>query len=275
MKTLYISDLDGTLFNSEEKITKFTANVLNKFIEQGGLFTIATARMAYDCDYKLNVIKLNIPGIVMNGACLYSFSEKKYVDVKTIETTKVAEIENVLDEFDIDTFMYCFDDNTLNIYYKKERDNQDTQYLSKRAQEECKEIKKVDNLLYIAKKRQVIYFALTDKKEKIQIIWDKIRRIDGIESIIYLNVYNGLYCLEIFDVTANKANALINLKRLLQVEEIIVFGDNHNDIDMMKAADFCFAPKNAVSEVKRIANGIIESCDNDGVAKYIQYKYEL
>jgi len=43
----------------------------------------------------------------------------------------------------------------------------------------------------------------------------------------------------------------------------------------MKAADFCFAPENAVNEVKRIANRIIESCDNDGVAKYLKQKYEL
>ena len=66
-----------------------------------------------------------------------------------------------------------------------------------------------------------------------------------------------------------------HLKQLLQVDEVVAFGDNHNDIAMMKTADFCFAPENAVIEVKRIANRIIESCDDDGVAKYIKQKYEL
>lgn len=275
MKTLYVSDLDGTLFNSEKRITKFTVDVINKFIDQGGLFTIATARMAYGCDYKLREIKLNTPGIIMNGACIYSFDKKKYIDVKTIENAKVIEIEDILDEQDCNAFMYSFEDTALSIYYKIEAGSQDAQYLSKRALEECKEIKKVNSFTRTAKNRQVIYFALTGQERKIQDVWHKVNRIAGIESVMYLNIYNGLYCLEIFDANANKANALLNLKQLLQVDEVVAFGDNHNDIAMMKTADFCFAPENAVIEVKRIANRIIESCDDDGVAKYIKQKYEL
>jgi Cof subfamily protein (haloacid dehalogenase superfamily) len=275
MKTLYVSDLDGTLFNSEKRITKFTVDVINKFIDQGGLFTIATARMAYGCDYKLREIKLNTPGIIMNGACIYSFDKKKYIDVKTIENAKVIEIEDILDEQDCNAFMYSFEDTALSIYYKIEADSQDAQYLSKRALEECREIKKVNSFTRTAMNRQVIYFALTGQERKIQDVWHKVSRITGIESVMYLNIYNGLYCLEIFDANANKANALMNLKQLLQVDEVVAFGDNHNDIAMMKTADFCFAPENAVIEVKRIANRIIESCDDDGVAKYIKQKYEL
>lgn len=44
MKNLYVSDLDGTLFNSEKRITKLAVDVINKFIDQGGLSTIATTR---------------------------------------------------------------------------------------------------------------------------------------------------------------------------------------------------------------------------------------
>ena len=53
MKTLYISDLDGTLFNKSKKISIFTADVINKCIEEGMLFSVATARMPYGCDYRL------------------------------------------------------------------------------------------------------------------------------------------------------------------------------------------------------------------------------
>ncbi|MBQ5325810.1 MAG: HAD hydrolase family protein, partial [Oscillospiraceae bacterium] len=43
MKTLYISDLDGTLLNSDAEISSFTANALNSLIEKGLLFSYATA----------------------------------------------------------------------------------------------------------------------------------------------------------------------------------------------------------------------------------------
>ena len=41
---LYISDLDGTLLNSEGKLSEYTIKTINEMIEEGLDFTIATAR---------------------------------------------------------------------------------------------------------------------------------------------------------------------------------------------------------------------------------------
>ena len=48
-----------------------------------------------------------------------------------------------------------------------------------------------------------------------------------------------------------------------------LFGDGKNDIDMFEIADEAYAVENAVSELKVVATGIIESNENDGVAKYL------
>ena len=40
-------------------------------------------------------------------------------------------------------------------------------------------------------------------------------------------------------------------------------------IDMFEIADEAYAVENAVSELKVVATGIIESNENDGVAKYL------
>jgi hydroxymethylpyrimidine pyrophosphatase-like HAD family hydrolase len=95
--------------------------------------------MAYGCDYKLKKINLNIPGIIMNGACLYSFNDKKYIDVKTIENKKVFEIESILDEFDCNAYMYSLEDNEKSIFISPKRKIRYAQYLSRRALEECRE----------------------------------------------------------------------------------------------------------------------------------------
>ncbi|MEG2677056.1 MAG: HAD hydrolase family protein, partial [Oscillospiraceae bacterium] len=79
MKTLYVSDLDGTLLTSEKKLTKATIELLNKSIAEGAQFAIATARMPYACDYRMKEINLNIPSILTNGVFLYDFSKGKYV----------------------------------------------------------------------------------------------------------------------------------------------------------------------------------------------------
>jgi len=47
MKTLYVSDLDGTLLNREPRLSAYTAETLNLLIEEGLPFTYATARSVH------------------------------------------------------------------------------------------------------------------------------------------------------------------------------------------------------------------------------------
>ena len=44
MKTLYVSDLDGTLLRSDETISTYSAETLNALTKKGMLFSYATAR---------------------------------------------------------------------------------------------------------------------------------------------------------------------------------------------------------------------------------------
>jgi hypothetical protein len=44
MKTLYVSDLDGTLLNSQETTTQYTNQIINELVDNGMLFSYATAR---------------------------------------------------------------------------------------------------------------------------------------------------------------------------------------------------------------------------------------
>lgn len=44
MKTLYVSDLDGTLLNSQQQTSSYTNQVINQLVDEGMLFSYATAR---------------------------------------------------------------------------------------------------------------------------------------------------------------------------------------------------------------------------------------
>ena len=46
-KTLYVSDLDGTLLTPEQRLSPFTVRVLEYLLGQGVAFTYATARSGY------------------------------------------------------------------------------------------------------------------------------------------------------------------------------------------------------------------------------------
>ena len=53
MKTLYVSDLDGTLLNSKQHTSSYTNQVINQLVDEGMLFSYATAR-SYKEETKLN-----------------------------------------------------------------------------------------------------------------------------------------------------------------------------------------------------------------------------
>ena len=41
-KTLYITDLDGTLLNPESKVSDYSVSIINELIDKGALFSVAT-----------------------------------------------------------------------------------------------------------------------------------------------------------------------------------------------------------------------------------------
>lgn len=68
MKTLYVSDLDGTLLHSDERTSDFTNATINQFVENGMLFSYATAR-SYQTSHKVTKgLNAQIPLIIYNGA---------------------------------------------------------------------------------------------------------------------------------------------------------------------------------------------------------------
>jgi Cof subfamily protein (haloacid dehalogenase superfamily) len=94
------------------------------------------------------------------------------------------------------------------------------------------------------------------------------RRYDGL-----LDVYKSApYFLEMMPFGVSKGSMLPKLLEHLGVEreELLAFGDNYNDLTMIGYAGTGVATDNAETEVKRIANFVCESNDDDGVAKFIE-----
>ena len=78
------------------------------------------------------------------------------------------------------------------------------------------------------------------------------------------------YWYESYREDVSKANAALKLKELVGADELIVFGDNTNDISMFTVADRCYAVSNATDKLKELATGIIRSNEQGGVPVFIQ-----
>ena len=78
VKTLFVSDLDGTLLTSKENISAYSLENLNRLIDEQGLFfTYATARSLNSAAKACWGLRQNLPVILYNGALIMEPASKK------------------------------------------------------------------------------------------------------------------------------------------------------------------------------------------------------
>lgn len=120
-------------------------------------------------------------------------------------------------------------------------------------------------------------------KEDLDIIKISIYRKDGIADMAYnqilplwQDVFKGVVAgkewLDFMDLSVDKGNALAEIQRLLRIlpEETMAFGDNVNDIGMLKMAGESYAVETACDEVKSYAKHIADGYTKEGVIEILR-----
>lgn len=276
--TLYISDLDGTLLSSESRISAESIRLLNRAIEDGALISIATARTPATVSLLMKDIRIKIPMVVMTGASLWNINTGSYTDVQHFTPDQVR---RVIDAYTSvsggGAFLYTLKDSAegkglMEIYHIGSMNVTERGFMKERITSPFKIFHVPDSgLSELPDKIEnaVLFFGMRDNTiaDKIKANLDKL---PDINPMAYHD-WNGedITEIEAFPSGATKAQAIMRLKERVGANRVIVFGDNVNDISMMKIADRSVAVGNALPEVKEIADEIIGSNDEDAVARYI------
>lgn len=273
MAHLLVSDLDGTLLTSSRTVGERTAGVLNRFIAAGGLFSVATARMAYGCDRLLAGLDLRLPGVVMNGAALYDFAAGTYADVRPIPPAAVDAAAAAIAAAGVGAFVYGVRDGQLRLGYARATDLAWTQYNSERARDALPEFTCLgfDNWQRLG---DIIYVAVVGDDGGLAGTAAALAGVAGLVAHPYRNIYTGHDCLEFSSPEAGKEAAVLRLKELVGADRLVVFGDNHNDLGMMRLADHSLAPATSVPEALAAADEVIGSNDEDGVGRAVEAHWD-
>lgn len=94
MKTLYVSDLDGTLLRSDEITSEYTNRVINSLTDKGMIFSYATARSFITAQKVTKGLTAKIPLIVYNGAFVIDNISEKIL----IENYFDNDVDNLLED---------------------------------------------------------------------------------------------------------------------------------------------------------------------------------
>ena len=107
MKTLYMTDLDGTLLRPDQTISPRSVEILNRLAGEGCLFSVCTARSLIGLQMlNLEQVHFTAPMVLMNGAMVYDFARKKVVDQAAMAPAVVAHVLAICARHGKNPFVY-------------------------------------------------------------------------------------------------------------------------------------------------------------------------
>lgn len=271
---LFVTDLDGTLLNSKKEVSKYSCETLNNLIDKGVNFTVATARTPATVAELLEGLNLKLPVALMNGVLIYDIKEERYIDVKEINTDLVIKCLDVFEKQDKNVLVYGIKDNHLWVYYKEFKNDWEYDFYKERADKKLKTFVQITDYKEAIKGSKIINFVAFDKYENIKNINDELSQFDGLTVNFYEDIYEeDCYFLEAYSNEASKANGIKFLERYIEHDNLVCFGDNLNDIPMFELANEAYATANAVDKLKEMSTAVINSCDEDGVARFLAERF--
>lgn len=274
IKTLYISDLDGTLLDPAGEITEKTAEIINFLAGKGLDFTFATARTIYSAGVITAGLNISTPCILMNGVCIYDLKKRKYVSVESVSQELSEKVISLFEEHGTECFMFRICGEKLTTYYTELTERVMAQFAEDRQKNygkpfvQCRDMRDVTE-------GKAVYFTAMSEYDRLLPVRNAVKKTEELDCAFYEDTYTGKWYLEIFSSKASKANGIKKLRSLGGFDEIVCFGDNLNDLSMFEQSDVKIAVANARDEVKAAADIIIGSNECDGVAEYLKNNYYI
>ena len=258
---IIFSDIDGTFLTDNHEVTEKTEVAVKSLLAQGKKFVLVSARMP-DAIYPIaKKIGVKIPVISYSGGLVLTEDEKILHDKKiSCDATK-----NILLE------LKNYKNISVNYYSGR---NWFAEKIDERIEREMK--------ITEAKAELANFSELIEKNifpNKILIMTEpeicKKIEVELGKKFSDLNVVrSSKILLEIMDKKVSKAVGIEILLRHydLKIENSIAFGDNYNDIEMLKFVGCGVAMKNSPQEVKNFADDITDSNEEDGIYNYLRRK---
>ena len=266
-KTLYVSDLDGTLMHKDLKISDFSVKTINALVGKGVAFTYATARSISSAGTITKDLKLNLPVITRNGAVLADNNTGKIIEKALFTEKEVEMLKEMLPELPKTGFVSCyFGDDMKKVFAGSLHTAELQGYLDYYKDDPSVVTVSALSEMFMGNPG---YVTIIGNKDETEPLYLRTREYNGWECLFQKDVYRDEYWLEIAPRNSTKAKSILKLKEEYGFDKLVVFGDSANDITMFKIADEAYAVSNAVDELKALATGIIGSNEEDAVAVYL------
>lgn len=261
---LLVLDVDGTILNSERKITHRTLMTLRKVQSIGIKVALASGRPTYGLLPLAKAIDLGTYGgfiISYNGAQVISAQDGEILFARSIDPQMVPYLEKKAAKTGM-TMAYYDGDEVVSTDITNP-------HVVDEAQMNGMKLRQVDQISMVVEDWPSEVMLFSDHEEELDSLENHMQRhLNGVMDTIHSNPY----MLEVVGYQVGKSYAMSALMQLLGIgmEEVIAIGDGTADVNMIQMAGTGIAMANAVESVRRCADYITLSNDEDGAAVAIE-----
>jgi Cof subfamily protein (haloacid dehalogenase superfamily) len=256
---LVLADVDGTLVTSDKQLTERAIAAVRKLKRREIQFAVTSGRPPRGMQMLVEPLQLSLPLAAFNGG-LFAAPDMSVIEARSIDPALVEPIVQLLDARGLDVWLYRGSDWLLRDAHAP----------------------------HVAKEADTVRFAPTVVGD-VRAITDQIAKIVGVSDDLELvasveaqarerfgervsAARSQPYYLDVTHPHANKGDVLRYFSREYDVplERIATLGDQPNDVLMFTEAGLSIAMGNAGEEVKRAADEVSASNDEDGFALAIE-----
>lgn len=262
---MIVLDLDGTLTNRDKVITQRTKEALTQAMKQGKKVILASGRPVYGVMPLAKELRLADYGgyiLAFNGGVIMDCRTEEVVFSRMLPAESNYQIIQLALKNRVDLLTYDRDVILTN--------NEESSYVQLESRINHLRVRQLEmDELFARLDFSVPKFLMVDDGDYLAMVEPRVKAALGKNFSVYRS---EPFFLEILPRGIDKAQSLERLleKMGLKKEQLIACGDGYNDLSMIRFAGLGVAMANGVLPVRKAADYITASNDEDGVALVVE-----
>ncbi|MBO7579987.1 MAG: HAD family phosphatase [Bacteroidaceae bacterium] len=253
-------DLDGTLVRNNQSISQRTVSTLIRVQEMGVKVAVASGRPTFGTAHVADALRLKeFSGYVMsyNGGEIYEWETKKRMYAQTLDEEVIPYLYTYAREHGMPIMTYIGKEVVSEV--------EGNEYIQYSVMRNRMTLKKVDDFVKAVEGAGVVKCIIVGDPTQLPALEAEMQVMLKGKAGIFRS---EPFFLEIVPIGIDKAKGLAILLDQIGIQrtELIAFGDGYNDTPMLQFAGMGVAMGNAAEEIKKAADMVTESNNDDGVA---------
>lgn len=271
MGTLHVTDLDGTLLLPDGSLGRRTLEVVNAFIDSGGLITYATGRSFYSASRVLKGLNFHLPVVTYAGAVLVDPISGVAETAAMIPAPMVETLLDLITHSGLQPILFLIQDGRDRVCWVEGSASAGVSFFLDRRGEDPR-LMPVSSWNEIDTNAVFYISVIADAAELAELNKSLAVDVHNTCHVVFVeDIYTpGYHWLEFTSAVGTKAHAVEKIRTLTRADSLVCFGDSHNDLPMFAIAEQAYAMANSAVEVKARATAIIGSNSDEAVATWLE-----